>query len=119
MDLGYVRFVCPFLELIIFITSTNNSQHCSNGLPSLCTAKLVQAYFNGSRGSNPNLPQRLDPDPDRGVPQNGTLCVPDVSTFPQPGDEADRKWSMMREEDRELLRALRNIRRGWEEEGGD
>ncbi|KAE9404515.1 hypothetical protein BT96DRAFT_916850 [Gymnopus androsaceus JB14] len=73
--------------------------HCSNGLPSLCTAKLVQAYFSGT--SNSDL-----------IPQNGTVCTVDVSTFPQPDDEADRKWRMMSQEDRALIQALKDIRRG-------
>ncbi|KAF9075654.1 Alpha/Beta hydrolase protein [Rhodocollybia butyracea] len=73
--------------------------HCSNALPSLCTAKLVRAYFSGNSEAT--------------IPRNGTICYPDDVAFLDPLDS--EKWRLMEQADREMIQALRNIRRGHED----
>ncbi|KIK63500.1 hypothetical protein GYMLUDRAFT_468861 [Collybiopsis luxurians FD-317 M1] len=89
--------------------------HCSNGLPSVCTAKLVRGYFSGT-GTGTSTNPNADKD---GIPFNGTICTPDMLTFPDPRRSIDGiesvMWSLMSEEDRTLLRAVRDIRRGYED----
>ncbi|KAE9396452.1 hypothetical protein BT96DRAFT_996708 [Gymnopus androsaceus JB14] len=69
--------------------------HTSTALPSLCTAKLQRGYFAGD------------------IPKNGTVCSVDVATFPDEEDEAILQ--MLSIEDRELLKALKDIEAGKEE----
>ncbi|KAF5375787.1 hypothetical protein D9757_008989 [Collybiopsis confluens] len=52
--------------------------HCSSGLPSLCTAKLVRGYFAGS-SSGPDSTDR-----EKGIPLNGTVCSTDMLAFSDP-----------------------------------
>ncbi|KAG0651839.1 hydrolase [Hyphodiscus hymeniophilus] len=63
--------------------------HCSISLPSLCTAKHVQRYFN-----------------DGVIPDTGATCGVDAEYFPAPGRSSTH---ILSKEDEELLAALQGL----------
>ncbi|KAJ7441618.1 hypothetical protein B0H11DRAFT_2095722 [Mycena galericulata] len=65
--------------------------HCSLSLPTLCTAKLVRAYFAGN------------------LPENGTMCDTSYDFFPDPKSKADSTLVefTMDAEDKKLLASAR------------
>lgn len=67
------------------IVIQNGPGHCSLAMPSLCTIKQVREYFDSGV-----------------IPQNGTRCDINTSTFPKPGVQQ----SSLSEEDRELLEVV-------------